>query len=104
MASFICSHLPGYLVAAFIKKLSRLSLTAPPHGLTLILPFIYNLVNRHPNCKALLHRPDGPTGEVDWLLFTHFFEVEKNKQLFTNDIFKGIFFFNENFICELKLL
>ena len=25
-------HLPLYLVAAFVKKLSRLALTAPPHG------------------------------------------------------------------------
>lgn len=56
-------HIPAYLVAAFAKKLSRLALTAPPGGLTVIIPFIYNLVNRHPNCKALLHRPDGPTGK-----------------------------------------
>ena len=57
------SHLPAYLVAAFAKKLSRLALTAPPSGLVLILPFIYNLINRHPNCKALLHRENPDTGK-----------------------------------------
>ena len=58
-------HLPAYLVAAFTKKLSRLALTAPPGGLTVIVPFIYNLINRHPHCKMLLHRTDGPQGEYN---------------------------------------
>ena len=55
-------HLPSYLVAAFIKRLSRLSLTAPPNGLAVILPFVFNLVRRHPNCEVLMHRPDAATG------------------------------------------
>ncbi|XP_067395899.1 nucleolar complex protein 4 homolog [Emydura macquarii macquarii] len=54
------SHLPAYLVAAFIKRLSRLALTAPPHALLMVIPFICNLFRRHPACKVLVHRPGGP--------------------------------------------
>ncbi len=50
------SHLPAYLVAAFIKRLSRLALRAPPYGVALIITFIGNLIRRHPNCKVLIHR------------------------------------------------
>ncbi|XP_066466189.1 nucleolar complex protein 4 homolog isoform X2 [Tiliqua scincoides] len=54
------SHLPAYLVAAFAKRLGRLSLTAPPDALLMVIPFICNLLRRHPSCKVLLHRPRGP--------------------------------------------
>ncbi|XP_063000488.1 nucleolar complex protein 4 homolog [Elgaria multicarinata webbii] len=54
------SHLPAYLVAAFAKRLARLALTAPPDGLLIVIPFICNLLRRHPACKVLIHRPDGP--------------------------------------------
>ncbi|KAL0965403.1 hypothetical protein UPYG_G00280810 [Umbra pygmaea] len=51
------THLPVYLVAAFVKRLSRLALTAPPASLLLVLPFICNLIRRHPSCCVLIHRP-----------------------------------------------
>ncbi|XP_068886939.1 nucleolar complex protein 4 homolog isoform X2 [Aphelocoma coerulescens] len=54
------SHLPAYLVAAFIKRLARLALTAPPEALLMIIPFICNLFRRHPACRVLVHRPGGP--------------------------------------------
>ncbi|XP_071496905.1 nucleolar complex protein 4 homolog [Diadema antillarum] len=54
------THLPAYVVAAFAKRLSRLSLTAPPQALLMIVPFVCNLLMRHPSCKVLIHRPDGP--------------------------------------------
>uniref|UniRef100_A0A8C6XZ36 Nucleolar complex associated 4 homolog n=1 Tax=Naja naja TaxID=35670 RepID=A0A8C6XZ36_NAJNA len=54
------SHLPAYLVAAFAKRLSRLALTAPPDGLLIVIPFICNLLRRHPACLVLIHRPNGP--------------------------------------------
>lgn len=57
------SHLPAYLVAAFIKRLSRLALTAPPEALLMVIPFICNLFRRHPACKVLMHRPNGPQGK-----------------------------------------
>ena len=48
------THLPAYLVAAFIKRLSRLALRAPPFGVALLLVFIGNLLKRHPSCKVLI--------------------------------------------------
>ncbi|XP_031433237.1 nucleolar complex protein 4 homolog [Clupea harengus] len=51
------THLPVYLVAAFAKRLSRLALTAPPNALLMLLPFICNLIRRHPSCRVLIHRP-----------------------------------------------
>nr|XP_027807803.1 nucleolar complex protein 4 homolog isoform X1 [Marmota flaviventris] len=54
------SHLPAYLVAAFAKRLARLALTAPPEALLMVLPFICNLLRRHPACRVLVHRPQSP--------------------------------------------
>uniref|UniRef100_A0AAV2IXA6 CCAAT-binding factor domain-containing protein n=1 Tax=Knipowitschia caucasica TaxID=637954 RepID=A0AAV2IXA6_KNICA len=51
------SHLPVYLVSAFAKRLARLALTAPPTALLIVLPFIYNLLRRHPTCRGLIHKP-----------------------------------------------
>lgn len=58
--AFLPSHLPAYLVAAFAKRLSRLALTAPPEALLMVLPFVCNLLRRHPACRVLVHRPQGP--------------------------------------------
>lgn len=41
------SHLPAYLVAAFIKRASRIALTASADALIILLPFIANLLIRH---------------------------------------------------------
>lgn len=54
------SHLPAYLVAAFAKRLARLALTAPPEALLMVLPLICNLLRRHPACRVMVHRPQGP--------------------------------------------
>uniref|UniRef100_A0A8C1BFF4 Nucleolar complex associated 4 homolog n=1 Tax=Cyprinus carpio carpio TaxID=630221 RepID=A0A8C1BFF4_CYPCA len=54
------THLPAYLVAAFVKRFARLSLTAPPTALLILLPFICNLIRRHPSCRVLIHRPSAP--------------------------------------------
>jgi U3 small nucleolar RNA-associated protein 19 len=43
------------LVGAFIKKLSRMSLTCPPGDLPFLILFSYNLLIRHQNCKILIH-------------------------------------------------
>lgn len=51
------SHLPEYLIAAFVKRLSRLCLTAPCNAILLLLPFIGNLLIRH---KGLLKMVDNP--------------------------------------------
>uniref|UniRef100_A0A3B4ZM38 Nucleolar complex associated 4 homolog n=1 Tax=Stegastes partitus TaxID=144197 RepID=A0A3B4ZM38_9TELE len=60
---FLSSHLPVYLVAAFAKRLARLALTAPPTALLIVLPFIYNLIRRHPSCRVLIHRPSAEDTE-----------------------------------------
>ncbi|XP_037367249.1 nucleolar complex protein 4 homolog [Talpa occidentalis] len=59
------SHLPAYLVAAFAKRLARLALTAPPEALLMVLPFVCNLLRRHPACRVLVHRPQGPELDAD---------------------------------------
>ncbi|KRY07859.1 Phosphatidylinositol 4-kinase type 2-beta [Trichinella patagoniensis] len=55
----ICNmHLPTYLVAAFIKKLSRLSLRAPLDSCIILLGLIRNWLIRHPACQILVNRQD----------------------------------------------
>eukprot|EP01104_Vermistella_antarctica_P017332 TRINITY_DN6126_c0_g1_i1.p1 TRINITY_DN6126_c0_g1~~TRINITY_DN6126_c0_g1_i1.p1 ORF type:complete len:338 (-),score=152.49 TRINITY_DN6126_c0_g1_i1:166-1044(-) len=49
------THLPAYIVAAFAKRVARLCLAAPPSGCLLAIPFVYNLLHRHPSCRVLLH-------------------------------------------------
>ncbi|CAO3636070.1 unnamed protein product [Cunninghamella blakesleeana] len=49
------AYLPAALIAAFIKKLAQLSLSAPPSACVIIVPFIYNLLKRHPTCMSMIH-------------------------------------------------
>jgi hypothetical protein len=48
------SHLPDYLVRAFVKKLARLSLGAPTDAAFGLIPFLLNLVIRFPGLQSLL--------------------------------------------------
>ena len=50
------THLPAALVASFIKRLARLSLNAPPAGIVVVVPLIYNLLQSHQQCRFLVHR------------------------------------------------
>ncbi|RKF65533.1 Uncharacterized protein GcC1_119021 [Golovinomyces cichoracearum] len=50
------THLPAALVASFIKRLSRLTLNAPPSGIIMVIPWIYNLLKKHPQCTFMIHR------------------------------------------------
>lgn len=50
------SRLPSSTVCSFIKRLSRLSLTAPPQGCLVIVALIYNLLLKHPSAIVLIHR------------------------------------------------
>jgi U3 small nucleolar RNA-associated protein 19 len=57
LETFLAStHLPAVLVASFIKRLSRLTLSAPPAGIVAVVPWIYNLFKRHPICTFMIHR------------------------------------------------
>ncbi|KAG5421646.1 NOC4 [Candida metapsilosis] len=53
------THLSAGLVASFIKRLARLALTSSASGVVIIIPFIYNLLKRHPTCMIMLHNTDG---------------------------------------------
>lgn len=50
------THLPASLVASFIKRLARLALHAPPAGIIAVIPWIYNMLKRHPTCTFMIHR------------------------------------------------
>jgi U3 small nucleolar RNA-associated protein 19 len=50
------THLPGNLVAAFLKKLARVCLYAGPGSILAVLPIMHNLIRRHSSCIVLLHR------------------------------------------------
>ncbi|KAJ3767453.1 CBF/Mak21 family-domain-containing protein [Lentinula raphanica] len=50
------SHLPLTLIASFIKRLSVLSLSAPPSAIVIVIPFVWNLMKRHPGLMGLIHR------------------------------------------------
>ncbi|KAI8329051.1 CBF/Mak21 family-domain-containing protein [Chlamydoabsidia padenii] len=58
-------YLPAALIAAFIKRLARLSLTAPPAASVIIAPFIYNLLKRHPTCMKMIHSQSTPSSDGD---------------------------------------
>lgn len=57
------SHLPERLVAAFVKRLARLALIAPPQDIVIILYFVGNLILRHPGLKRLICHPTGGEGK-----------------------------------------
>lgn len=65
----LSTHLPSYLVAAFAKKLLRIALHAPPAAAIFVVPFVHNLLRRHPNCIGLIQRNvadiNVESGEVD---------------------------------------
>ena len=50
------THLPAALVASFIKRLTRLCLNAPPAAIVAVIPWIYNLFKKHPQCTFMIHR------------------------------------------------
>ncbi|KAF3067474.1 hypothetical protein GL218_08652 [Daldinia childiae] len=50
------THLPAVLVASFIKRITRLCLSAPPAAIVVVIPWIYNLFKKHPLCTFMMHR------------------------------------------------
>lgn len=83
------THLSASIVASFIKKLARLSLTAPPSGIVSIIPFIYNLIKKynHTTCMLLIHSTT--TNEEDLVYEDPFDENERDPSL-TNAIDSSI--------------
>lgn len=60
---FFFRHLPEALVAAFAKRLARLTLVVPPEDILIILLFVGNLLLRHPGLKRLIDYPQD-SGEI----------------------------------------
>ncbi|KAI9048094.1 hypothetical protein LZ554_007890 [Drepanopeziza brunnea f. sp. 'monogermtubi'] len=50
------THLPAVLVASFLKRLARLTLNAPPAAVVTIVPWLYNVLKKHPMCTFMIHR------------------------------------------------
>jgi U3 small nucleolar RNA-associated protein 19 len=61
------THLPAALVASFVKRLARLALHAPPAGIVVVVPWIYNMFKLHPQCTFMIHRePQTPEQKSEW--------------------------------------
>lgn len=54
------THLPEALVGAFVKRVARLALGAPPQDVIISLQFISNLLIRHKGLKRFLNDPAMP--------------------------------------------
>ncbi|KAJ3276866.1 hypothetical protein HDV01_002921 [Terramyces sp. JEL0728] len=69
MASLFLSstYIPSYLVSAFIKRMARIALGAPPPAIIMILPLIYNLFRLHPSSLVLIHRENDENIEDPYL-------------------------------------
>jgi len=52
------THLPVHLVAAFVKRIARISLQAPSESLPLCIRFIHNLLHRHRGLLSLIDSPE----------------------------------------------
>ncbi|KHJ93173.1 transcription factor TFIID [Oesophagostomum dentatum] len=50
------THIPNYVVAGFVKRLSRMLLLAPVDAQEPVLGLIRNLLTRHANVSCLIHR------------------------------------------------
>lgn len=56
--TFLAStHLSAHLIASFIKRLARLTLSSPPGAIVSVIPFLYNLIKKHPSCMCMLYNP-----------------------------------------------
>lgn len=59
------TKVPAYVIAAYMKKLSRLTLDAKPKSLVIILRLIGNLLIRHPVLMVLRDRVDDRARELE---------------------------------------
>ncbi|KAJ3506172.1 hypothetical protein NLJ89_g7014 [Agrocybe chaxingu] len=59
------THLPAALLASFVKRLSRLSLSAPPAAIVMVIPFTYNILKRHPALMPMIHRAEYDEASTD---------------------------------------
>jgi U3 small nucleolar RNA-associated protein 19 len=65
------NHLPNYMVCAFIKRMLRLSLNAPPGAICAVLPIVFNIFKVHPSAIILIHNTELESlnaGTINFLL------------------------------------
>jgi len=87
------THLPAALVASFIKRLSRLALSAPPAAIVAVVPWIYNMFKRHPQCTFMIHRVTATLEEKNDITehgFDDPFDMEESDPMQTNAIDSSI--------------
>lgn len=72
------THLSASIVASFIKRLARLSLTAPPSGIVCVIPFIYNLIKKHGHSTCMLLIHSTTTSEQDANYIDPYDETERD--------------------------
>lgn len=65
------SHLPAALLASFVKKLSRLSLNAPPAAIIMVIPFTYNILKNHPALMVMIHRAEAVDDHSTGTRYSH---------------------------------
>jgi len=106
------TYLPGYLVCAFVKKLTRISLFTPGDDLVMLLKFIRNLMIRHQSSRILIHRQNASdvttitTDPFDFEQADPFnsnasksclWELETLKSHYSRDVVKYLFAFRKEF-------
>lgn len=64
------TKVPAYIIAAYIKRLSRLTLDAKPRTLVTILRLVGNLFIRHPTLLVLRDRVDDKAREIELISST----------------------------------
>lgn len=80
------THLPAALVASFIKRLSRLTLYAPPSGIVVVIPWIYNLLKNHPSCTFMIHKKPEHSGVMMGEGMDDPFDMKESDPMKTNAI------------------
>ncbi|CAE6469673.1 unnamed protein product [Rhizoctonia solani] len=78
------THLPATILASFIKRLARLSLAAPPAAIIMIIPFVYNILKRHPALMVMIHRVDDEAELGKFLTVPNPFDETETSPLRTN--------------------
>ncbi|CUG90341.1 Hypothetical protein, putative [Bodo saltans] len=58
-------RVPSYIAAAFAKRVVQIALLSPAPTLYFSLPFLRQLLQRHPNCLSLIHRASKIMAEED---------------------------------------
>ncbi|KAJ7465318.1 CBF/Mak21 family-domain-containing protein [Mycena latifolia] len=86
------THIPATMLASFIKRLARLSLSAPPAAIIMIIPFTYNTLKRHPALMAMIHRPTD--GDADAAADP--FDVDEPNPLLTRAIESSLWELNSH--------